>query len=189
MQTNTFVIMGRPGSGKGTQAKLLADALSCDIASLGTDFRRLMAGDTVVGIRLTAGMNAGELAPTWLADYMCTKALISLRSEEKLVFDSGCRMRTEAILFDQICEWLGREYKIIHIDVSEEEIRRRIAKRGEIEGRADDTAHALDKRIEEFNTRTLPAIEYFRSKGVLLTIDGAQQVPDVEQSVRSALGL
>ena len=181
--------MGRPGSGKGTQAKLLSDVLGCSIASLGSDFRRLMAGDTVVGVRLAAGMNAGELAPTWLADYMCTKALIGLGSEEKLVFDSGCRMRTEAILFDQICEWLGRGYRVVYIDVNEEEIRRRIAKRGDVEGRADDSTSALDKRIEEFNDRTLPAIEYFRSKGVLLTIDGAQSVEDVQQGVRGALGI
>ncbi|MEI7719805.1 MAG: nucleoside monophosphate kinase [bacterium] len=189
MEANTFVIMGRPGSGKGTQAKLLAERFTCAVASLGTEFRHMMASDTVAGLHLTAGLNAGELAPTWLANYLSTKALVALGAGEKIVFDSGCRFLTEAVLFDEITTWLGRDYLVLYVDVAEEEIRRRVAKRGVIEGRLDDSDSALDKRIEEFNTKTLPAINYFRSKGKLLTVDGAQMVEEVYKSILNVIGV
>jgi len=190
MERNIFVIMGRPASGKGTQAALLAQKIpNTTIVSLGKEFRSLVASETLVGKRLKAGLEAGELSPSWLADYTCEKVLLSIGESDTVVFDSGCRIKQEAVLFDEICQWLGLSYVVVYIDVSEEEITRRITERQKIEGRADDAAASIGKRIEEFNAKTTQSIDFFTEKGKLLIVDGEQTVDAVHEAVLKALGV
>ena len=187
MHPRTIVIMGRPGSGKGTQAQLLAKKINAREVSLGTQFRALVAGNTYLGQRLKVGFEAGELAPTWIADYLCEKELLFLEQTETVVFDSGCRIRSEAILFNDIHEWLKRDYVVVYIEVSESEIRSRIIKRQGIEGRADDAQNAIVKRIQEFDEKTTQSIDYFKSIGKLLVVQGEQSVEDVQREVLKVL--
>lgn len=187
MDPRTIVIMGRPGSGKGTQAEHLAKAIGARDISLGREFRNLIAGETYFGKRLKTGLEAGELAPTWIADYLCEKALLFLEPHETVVFDSGCRIKSEAVLFNDIHEWLHRPYNVVYIDVSEEEIKRRIFNRLEVEGRADDVHGSLVKRIEEFNEKTTLSLEYFKSIGKLLVVNGEQPREVVQQEVLKVL--
>ncbi len=179
--------MGRPGSGKGTQALLLAQKIGARDISLGVQFRALIKGDTYLGKRLRAGLESGELAPTWLADYVCQKELLFLEPEEVVVFDSGCRIKSEAILFNEIHEWLKRSYVVVYIDVSEAEIKQRIQKRHSQEGRADDHENSIGKRIQEFEEKTLQSVEYFTSIGKLIVVNGEQTVEEVRAEVLKVL--
>lgn len=184
------MIMGRPGSGKGTQAMLLAEKIPhARVVSLGKEFRALVASEKLAGKRLKQGIEAGELSPSWLADYACEKELLSLEAKDRVVFDSGCRIKSEAVLFDEICEWLGCPYVVVYIDVSVEEMAKRISKRQSLEGRADDAESSMYKRIEEFNTKTTLSVEFFKSKGKLLLVNGEQSVDEVHQAVLKALEL
>ena len=184
------MIMGRPASGKGTQAALLAQKIpNARIVSLGKEFRSLVAGETLVGKQLKVDLEAGKLSPSWLAEYTCEKVLFSIGENDKVVFDSGCRIKREAELFDEICQWLGLPYVVVYIDVSEEEVTRRIIERKKIEGRADDAESSIGKRISEFNTKTTLSIDFFKSKNNLLIVNGEQPMDKVHQDVLKVLGL
>lgn len=181
--------MGRPGSGKGTQAELLAQKIDARIISLGKEFRELVANGSHLGVRLKESLEAGHLAPTWLADYVCKKELLFLEPEEQVVFDSGCRIKSEAVLFHDIHDWFERTYQVIYIDVSEEEIVRRIHVRRGLEGRADDAHSSIHKRVEEFENKTMLSIEYFESIGKLARVSGEGSPEDVHAAILKTINL
>jgi len=180
-------MMGRPGSGKGTQAKLLAEKISGQMYSSGSDFRALAASDAYLGKRIKAAMEAGELLPHWLASYLYEKTLFGLNEEDVIVFEGACRTEPEAVLFHEIAEWLPRTYMAIDLVVSDEETRKRLAIRHE--ARADDGEAVINHRIEQYKEKTKPAIEYFRSQGRLIEINGEQSVEAVHADILKALQL
>ncbi len=185
----TFITMGRLGSGKGTQAKLLAEKIGARVYSSGKEFRDLAASEQFVGRRLKKALDSGELMPTWLASYLHEKTLFTLEPEDKIIFEGACRIEPEAHLFNEVTEWLGRPYKVIYLEIDEEEMVKRLRKRYEIEGRADDADEAITIRIQEFNTKTIPAANFFRSQGKLITVNGQQTVEKVHEDILKALSL
>lgn len=189
MAPHSIVIMGRPGSGKGTQAEFLAQKLGARVVSLGKEFRSLAAGTTYLGKKLKTALDAGELMPTWFADYLCEKELLFLEPWEKVVFDSGCRIKSEAELFHDIHAWLERDYLVVYIDVSEAEIQSRIAKRQTLEDRADDVHTSLRKRIDEFETKTTLSLQYFESIEKLVRIPGEASIEEVQTAILKSLNL
>ncbi len=187
MSTRTFLMMGRPGSGKGTQAKLLAEKIKGEVFSSGDEFRSLAAGEHYVGKRLKSAMEGGELLPHWLASFLFEKVLLSLEPEDVIVFEGACRTEPESILFHEMATWLPREYVAINIEVSSEETVQRILKRKGIEGRADDREAIVRKRVEEYNQKTAAAIAYFKSKETLLEVDGEQTIEQVHAAILGIL--
>lgn len=187
MNTQIFQMMGRPGSGKGTQAELLAKVIGAKIISPGGEFRQMVKEGNLLGQRIKSAMEAGELMPTWLASFMFEKALFVLGQDEKVIFESGCRIKPEAELFDEINRWLGVTYKVLYFDVSEEETTGRLLKRQVAENRPDD--HSIEKRIEEYRNKTIPSVEFFKEKGTLISINGEQSIEDVHHDVLKVLQL
>lgn len=189
MQINTFITLGRPGSGKGTQGNLLAQKIGGKVYSSGKEFRELAAGERYLGRHLKMALDAGELMPTWLASYLHQKTLFNLEPEDKIVLEGTCRIKPEAELFHEVVAWLERPYRVVYLEVSEDEMVRRLRKRLEVDGRADDAEKSIPVRIQEFNTKTVPTIEFFRSVGVLVSVNGEGEIEKVHQDVSKALGL
>ena len=181
--------MGAPGSGKGTQAKLLADRVGGRVFTSGDEFRALAASQAYIGRRLKASLEAGELMPHWLASYVFEKVIFSLELEETIVFGGSVRTKPEAELFHEAMHWLGRPYVAIYLEASEDNVMRRLVERKAKEGRADDHSDTFHTRIDEFNTKTLPAIDYFRLRQTLVIVNGDQSIDETQGSVRQALGL
>lgn len=185
MASPVYIFMGRPGSGKGTQSELLAKKIDAAIFSTGKQFRAIAAQDSYLGRRVKQVIDAGILTPYWLAAYLFEDAILKLSPERSMVFEGVGRRLPEAKLFHEVMGWLERPYTVINIVVSEASILARLEKRKDIEGRADD--HNIHRRIEEYNANTKPAIDYFRSVGRFLEVDG-EPLPDiVHASVLSAL--
>jgi adenylate kinase len=182
-------MVGRPGSGKGTQGKMLADKLGAPIFSTGGEFRSLARGDTYLGKRLKGAMESGELLPHWLASFTFEKVLFSLQPEEKIVFEGACRTGPEAELMHEISLWLPRPYKAVYLRISEEEAWKRLLERAQKEARADDDKAAIRKRFEEYKTKNEAVIEHFRKEGSLVEIDGEHPIEEVHQAVLKALTL
>jgi adenylate kinase len=186
---NTFLMVGRPGSGKGTQAKLLAEKINAPVFSTGNEFRSLAAGTSYLGQRLKGAMESGELLPHWLASYTFEKVLFSLQPEDKIVFEGACRTGPEAELMHEISLWLPRPYKGVYLRISEEEAWKRLLNRAHTEGRADDDDAAIRKRFEEYKIKNEAVIEHFRKEGSLVEVNGEQSIEAVHAEVLKALNL
>lgn len=182
-------MMGRPGSGKGTQGKLLADAIGAKLYSSGGRFRELATHESYLGKKVKSIIERGDLLPNWLASFLYEETLFSLEPKDKIVFEGACRKLTEAERFEEVAAWLERPYVAIYVNVPEDALRERLLERAKVEGRADDTAAIIDHRFAEYNKDTAPAIEHFRSVGRLVEVNGDRSIEDVHQDIMRTLKL
>lgn len=187
MNTRTIFFIGKPGCGKGTQAKLLAEKTGWPVFGSGKLFREIAEENTPVGRKVKSEVDAGLLAPHWFAMYLYQKTIFSVAEDQSVIFDGFNRKVPEAELVVDSLKWLGRPFTILNIIVSDEEVQKRLALRKGVEGRVDDDA--VDERLKEYNEYTKPALEVFRKAGTLIEINGEQTPEEIAVDIRSALGI
>jgi adenylate kinase len=187
METRTIFFIGKPGSGKGDQTKLLSEKTGWRVLSGGEQCRAVAAEDTPIGRKVKSDMNAGLLQPPWFAEYLFLKSLASLSEDESIIFDGFVRTVPEAKVVIESLAWINRPFSVLHLKVSDEEIKHRIALRKEIEGRADDAV--VDARLAEYRANTEPVIEMFREKGMLIEIDGERTREAIAEDVLNVLNI
>jgi len=187
METKTIFFIGKPGCGKGDQAKLLSEKTGWKVFAAGNEFREMTTLDTPVGLKIKSEIDAGLLLPSWLPMYLFLKNLFSLKGNEGVIFDGFNRKIPEAELVMESLSWLARPFSIIHLKVSDEEISKRLALRKGIEGRVDDDV--VNERLKEYRTYTEPVIELFRNKGMLIEIDGERAREPIAEDICKALNL
>jgi len=188
-KTHTFLFMGAPGSGKGTQAALLAERLGGRVFTSGDEFRALAASQVYVGRRLRESLEAGELMPAWFASFVFEKTLLALEPQETIIFGGSVRTKDEAELFHEVVHWLGRPYIAIYLEASEAVVAQRLQAQAGKEGRRDDDQSVFHKRMEEFNAKTLPAVDFFRTCGTLSIVNGDEPIETVQKNIHRILGL
>lgn len=185
--TRTIFLVGKPGSGKGTQAKLLSEATDWQVVTASDQLRAFAAGDTPVGHKLKSEMEAGLLVPHWLVAYLFLKVVFSTGENDGIIFDGFSRKVPEAEAIIDALRWLGRPFSVLHLAVSDEEVHHRLNLRKEIEGRADDAV--VDARLKEYHAHTDPAIRRFREAGSLIEINGEQSREAIASDIKTALGI
>ncbi len=185
--TRTIFFLGKPGCGKGTQAKSLAEKTGWSIVSSGDQFRKIATEDSPVGRKVRAEIDAGLLAPHWFAMYLYQKALFSIPEGASAIFDGFNRKPEEAQLVVESLAWLGRSFTVINLIISDEMVHERIKVRSESQSRADD--NSVHTRIEEYDMYTKPAIDLFRAAGELIDIDGAQTKENITKDIMEALNI
>lgn len=187
MEPNIVLLIGKPGSGKGTQATMLSQKTGWQVVSSGEVFRSIMQEDTAVGRKTKETLDKGMLMPPWFASYLFEKAIFSVPDTEGVIFDGFGRKVIEAEQVLYVLEWLGRPFQVVHIKVSDEEVIDRLTKRRDIAGRADD--HAIETRLVEYRTHTEPSVEVFRTAGVLTEIDGSATPEEIAKTMAEVLGI
>ena len=187
MQPRTIFFIGKPGSGKGTQSALLAKETGWPIVAAGEQFRSIAKEDSVLGRKVKSTIDAGILTPHWFPMYLYLKSLFAIAEEESVIFDGFNRKVQEAELIIDSLGWIGRPFTVFHLKVSDDEVRRRLARRKDIEGRVDDTA--VDKRMEEYYAHTANTLPLFEKAGVLVEVDGEQEAEHVSQEIKKILSL
>ncbi|OGG48832.1 hypothetical protein A3G63_00750 [Candidatus Kaiserbacteria bacterium RIFCSPLOWO2_12_FULL_52_8] len=185
MEPLIIFFVGKPGSGKGTQTKLLAEKTGWSIFAAGDIFRKIVAEDTPVLRKVKTEMEAGLLMPHWLAMYLYLQALFSIPENEGAIFDGFNRKVPEAELIVDSLRWLARPFSIIHLAVSDDAAQKRLAERSKVSGRVDD--HAVERRFKEYYEYTEPAIEIFRIAGVLTEVNGEQSPEKIAEDILAAL--
>ncbi len=188
-ETRTVFFIGKPGCGKGTQAKLLAAKTGWTILASGAQFRAIAEEDTIVGRKVKEELGNGFLMPHWFAMYLYQRALFSVDENASVIFDGFNRKPEEAQLIVDSLQWIGREFIVINIEVSDEHVKERLVGRAQTEGRSDDRQDAVIERLEEFTTHTVQSLELFEKLGVLVTINGEQSPEEVALAVNKALEL
>jgi adenylate kinase len=187
MPPKTIFFIGKPGCGKGTQTKLLSARTGWNVIAAGAQFREIAAEESPAGRKTKYDIDQGLLMPHWFAMYLYLKGLFSLPSDAHVIFDGFNRKPEEARLIVESLNWLERPFVVLHIRVSDEEVRKRLELRKDAQDRADD--HSVETRLEEFETYTANAIELFREQGVLMEIDGEQTPEAIAEDVAKVLGL
>lgn len=188
MNAQTILLTGRPGSGKGTQAKRLAERFGWAYFSTGDLFRDLRNTDTPIGNRVRESYDAGQLLPDWFATYLFHKTILDLPSDKGLVCDGYPRSTAQAEVFDATHAWLGRSYVVIDLEVSPGEVTARMLKRSELEHRPDSASEeAIKARLAVYEEHSAPVLDFFRANGKLTVINGEVSPEEVETAILAAL--
>ncbi|MFT5036741.1 MAG: adenylate kinase [Candidatus Azotimanducaceae bacterium] len=169
----SIILMGQAGTGKGTQAKLLSEALGYGVFSLGDISREYAAQDSPLG-RHIAGIHLTSWIPEWLASYMMTKAILEDFAETGVVFESVARKPEEARKFHEIHEAIDRSYIVIHLVAPKEVVVERMLSR---QREGYDTQENIDKRLKAFEEETVVSINFFNEQNALKEVD-AHQLPE-----------
>lgn len=187
MEPHTIFFVGKPGSGKGTQAKFLSDATGWPTVTASDGLREVISGGGVIGRKTKETMDTGLLVPHWLVSYIYLKTLFAVPEDGSIIFDGTGRTLPEAQIVLDSVRWLERPFIFFHLGVPDDDVRQRIELRKATSGRADD--HVFDKRLEAYYADTDPAIDYYRQAGVLTEIDGTPKPEVIAADIRSRLGI
>ncbi|HQU08249.1 MAG: hypothetical protein B7X04_02460 [Parcubacteria group bacterium 21-54-25] len=185
--THTIFFLGKPGCGKGTQARHLSRRTEWPIISAGAQFREIATENSPVGRKIKNEIDSGALAPHWFAMYLYQKSLFSVPENQSVIFDGFNRKLEEARLVVDSLTWLNRPFVVINLVISDELVRTRIETRSRSEKRGDD--QSVETRLEEYYTYTQQAIELFRAEHMLVDIDGAQDEDTIAADICTALAL
>ncbi len=184
-----LVIMGPQGSGKGTQAALLAGRLGVPAISTGDIFRANVKGGTDLGNQARAIMDAGDLVPDSLTNAMVRDRLAEQDAAEGFILDGYPRNAAQVEALDAVLAEHGAGLDgVLELTADMDELLARLAKRAQVEGRADDTEEAIARRLAIYAEQTAPLTRGYAARGLLVTVDGIGPVDDVTERLVAALG-
>lgn len=209
-----MVLFGPPGAGKGTQAQLLRDRLKVTHISSGDLFRHYLSKGTPLGLRAKEYMDRGDLVPDEVTIDIVLDKVMSIPDEEGFILDGFPRNPNQAEQLEKKLAAESRKLdKVVHIDVSEPELLRRLGGRyicrdcqaphsiaegeegkkcdrcgGALYQRVDDAPAAVKKRLDVYKEETTPVLCFYRERGVLVHISGDNTVDEVNNQVMEALG-
>jgi adenylate kinase len=169
------VLMGIQGAGKSTQGNLLADKYDMAYLSSGHIFRTMSQEKTPIGRYIKETINAGALVPDDKTLEIVEEYLTRPEYQKGYLLDGFPRTVPQAEAFKNGLT------AVVYLKVSDKEALWRIAGRmmAADQARADETLPAIKKRIDSFHEHTEPVIEYYRSKGLLVEVDGEQEVHEI----------
>jgi adenylate kinase len=207
-----YVIMGVQGSGKGTQSIMLASDLDLVHISVGDIFRSNVQNHTKIGAQVRRTMAQGELVSDDLVEGIVRERLTNHDWNYGFIIDGFPRNERQAEFFLESYDIDG----VIHLDLPDSEVRRRVMARrlcagcgldynllasspevpgkcdacgGELVTREDDTEEALAVRLRDYHQKTNPVLDIFRRKEYVVTIDARPGKEEVQQAIRTRLGL
>jgi adenylate kinase len=211
-----IIMLGAPGAGKGTQAKMLADKYGIPHISTGDIFRANIKNNTELGKKAKGYMDAGQLVPDELVVDLVVDRIKNKDCMKGFILDGFPRTIPQAEALDYALN--NQNEKIdyaINVDVPDENIIKRMSGRRACVGcgatyhvvynptkkegicdkcgqalilREDDKPETVKKRLQVYHDQTQPLIDHYEKKGALLTVDGTQDINDVFASITKVLG-
>jgi adenylate kinase len=183
-----LVLLGAPGSGKGTQAARLRDHYRVPHISTGELLRAAVASGTPLGQQAKAVMESGGLVPDATVLAMLEERFTREDTVDGFILDGYPRNLAQASALDVLLQKLGQPVdRAVQLDVDAELLIARLAGRAQAEGRADDTPEAVRNRLEVYEQQTAPVIEFYRHQNKLTAIDGMGSMEDVFERIVEAL--
>lgn len=181
----TFVVlMGAPGAGKGTQAKKLEATLELPQVATGDLFRANLKNETELGKLARTYMDKGELVPDEVTVAMVRDRLSQPDCAHGAILDGFPRTTAQAKALDELLSEFSAKIAVVpFIDVSQDVLVERLAKRAEIEGRADDNDETIRVRMDVYQSETAPLLAYYDEKGLLVKINGEQSIGEVTEDL------
>jgi adenylate kinase len=183
-----LLIMGPPGAGKGTQAVVVASALGVPHISTGDIFRANVSAGTPLGEEAQRYMDAGEYVPDSITNAMVRDRISRDDCDPGFLLDGYPRTLEQVNELDMMLEADARHLdRVVQLTVDTDEVVSRLLKRAQDQGRADDTAEVIRRRLEVYFEQTAPLVAVYRERGILVDIDGMGEMAAVSERILSAL--
>ena len=205
-----LVLLGPPGSGKGTQAAELVSRLEAPKISTGDMLRAALAAGTPLGLEAKGYMDAGKLVPDSVVIGLVEERLKEADAQNGFILDGFPRTTAQADALGTLLERIGKPLqKVVQLDVPsalivERTTLRRTDKRtgqiyhlkysppppnAELEHRADDREETVKQRLEQYEAMTAALLPYYQQRGLLVRVDGVGEPKEITARVLGALGI
>jgi adenylate kinase len=184
------LLIGPPGSGKGTQGERLAARLGLEHLAAGDLLRDEVDKQTPLGRRVADVMQRGELVPDAVIIGLLMPRVLAASDANGYLLDGFPRSVEQAVEARKLAELAqAGPDAVIYLDAPREELVRRILARAEIEGRPDDNPETVNNRLRVFDEATRPLIDYYRNRGLLHVVNADQHEDEVTRDILKALGV
>ena len=182
------LLIGPPGSGKGTQGERLADQLGLEHLAAGDLLREEVVKGTPLGKRVEDMMSRGELVPDAVIIGLLMPRVLAAHEAQGYLLDGFPRSVEQAVEARKLADLaVAGPDAVIYLDAPRAELVRRILARAEIEGRPDDNPETVANRLRVFDEATHPLIDHYRERGLLHVINADQHEDDVTADILKAL--
>ena len=185
-----LILLGPPGAGKGTQAKILVEAYGIPQLSTGDILRAAIADKTPLGLEAKAIMDRGDLVSDVIVNGIVSERIDAEDCKPGFILDGFPRTIAQAEALDQMLIEKGVKLDaVIEIKADADELVRRVIQRGKESGgaRADDNEEVLRKRLDVYQEQTAPLVAFYAEKGLLRPVDGMEPVDAVTAAIKAAL--
>ena len=183
-----LVLLGAPGSGKGTQASRLKAELAVPHISTGDMLRAAVAAGTPMGVQAKAVMAAGQLVSDDILLGMLEDRLAQADAQTGFILDGYPRNLAQAGALDELLARIGQPLDaVVKLDVPNATILARCEIRYKAEGRADDNPDTVRKRLAIYAEQTAPVADFYARRGKLQVVDGVGELAEVTARVKRAL--
>jgi len=183
-----LIFLGPPGSGKGTQAKLLAERLGIPAISTGDMLRDAVRRRTPLGRRAQSIMEAGELVPDDVVIGLVRERIASADAVNGFLLDGFPRTIEQADALGRLLEGNGVSLNgVLNLLVPEGTLVERLLGRAALEGRSDDRRETVAERLRVYREKTAPLVGHYRALGLLTDVDGSGSVEEVAARIDRAL--
>ncbi len=190
MKLNTIFLIGPQGSGKGTQARILADKLGFFYWEMGAILRSLKNESSDLAKKVTHLIDQGILLEDEILLEVVKQKLSDVAPEKGVIFDGIPRRIGQAEFLLNVLKNQGRtNFVTLFINLPEQESINRLLARAEKEHRPDDTKEKIEFRLKQYTQNTLPVLDFLKNHSDFFEIDGSQNIDEVTQQINQKLGL
>ena len=184
MYNGNIVLLGPPGSGKGTLAKSLVDKYGYSLISTGDILRDEKKSGSEIGKKINHLIGKGNLVPDELIFEIIENKLKTI--DGQVIIDGTPRPLPQGEFIDKVVDVI----LVLFIDVSDETTKERIKQRGKTSGREDDQSpEIVERRLKQYKDETEPLVDFYKKKGILSYIDGEKSKEEVLKQVENILKL
>ena len=183
-----ILLLGPQGSGKGTQAKRLAEEYDLAHLSTGDILREQIDAGTELGKEVEPILASGALVPDETMIRLIRARLQEPDAQNGFVLDGFPRTEPQAEALDEMLQKIERPLTVVFaLDISDEVTRERLLKRAHREGRDDDTPEVIERRLRTYHEQTKPLVEHYRTRGNLVSIHADHPIDTVFAEIQKAL--
>ncbi|MFT4245201.1 MAG: adenylate kinase [Micrococcaceae bacterium] len=183
-----LLIVGPPGSGKGTQSARIAEKQGIVTISTGDIFRQNIKDETPLGVKAKQYIDAGNYVPDSVTNNMVRDRLVEDDVENGFLLDGYPRTLAQVQELDKILEANGQELDgVIELTADEDELVERMLNRAKESGRSDDNEEVIRHRQQVYTKETAPLIDVYQKRGLVKTVDGVGDIDEITDNINTAI--